>query len=455
MENNQSSEVYYFWTNSDANTHGVTVVDSEADFALVTELTFAEISAITAPENEGGNGEGAAWGDAIVSEDGSRIFVNARNADQVLVIDTDSREVETILDVGDRPVHSYSLNGELWVHVDGDGGFNVIDQETLEVSELIEANTVGTGHGKLLLSESLGNNTYATNTAEPAVFPINTETREVEDPITIAGGDPEIGTHDEGYDPATGLAFFQLTDSAGFSFIDVETNKVLFDQVPILGRVAHTPDDNFILILNAGAETNDIGIWNTTLDSHTQPEFDSEVTIGGGVSVNGTEFYLDGEDWEAWIPQTEGDNVAVLNLSTNEVEYIELGNLTVPEGARHFSRRGGIDNDYFFTYNDEGAIRVDLDTFDVSNAVPLGGPISRMAVVETNEATDFALSVTASETSDLNVNVEDITDIISLGADSSNLNITDANSGTLFSTDSADLTLLTDAIPSTANFAFV
>ena len=384
MEKDRESEVYYFWTDSETNTHGVTVANSEGDdFSVIEEFTFDAISAITAPEDEGGNGEGAAWGDAIVSDDGSRLFVNARNADKVVVIDTETYEVETILDVGDRAVHSFSYNGELWVHVDGDGGFNVIDQETLEVSELIEANTVGTGHGKLLLAEGLGTQTYVTNTAEPAVFPIDLETREVGAPIEIGGGDPELGTHDKGYDPATGLAFFQLTDDAGFSFIDAETNEVVYDLVPITGRIAHTPDDEYIIILDAEAESDDIGIWNTTLDTHTQPEFDATVTIGGGVSVNGTEFDRDGEDWEAWIPQTEGDNVAVLNLTTNEVEYIEVGDLTVPEGARHFSRIGDIDEEHFFTYSDEGGVKIDLDTLEVSDSIDIGGQVSRMAVVDT------------------------------------------------------------------------
>jgi len=378
-----SSYVYYFWEDSETNTHGATIASNEKDeFELVEELTFPELSAITAPEDEGGNGEGPRWGDALVSNDGSRIFANGRNADKVVVINTKTREVEAILDVGDRPVHSYIYEDEVWVHVDGDGGFNIIDQNTLEVSELISASTGGTGHGKLLVSPSLGINTYATLTEEPAVFPVNVETREVGPPIEIAGGDPEIGTHDKGYDPATGLAFFQLTDDAGFSFIDASTNEVVFDLVPIIGRITGTPDENYILILNAGAEENDIGIWNTTLDTHTQPEFDDEVTIGGGVSVNGTKFYLDGDDWEAWIPQTSGDNVAVLNLTTNEVDYIEVGNLTIPEGSRHFSRRGDIDGEYFFTYDDEGGVRIDLDSYEVSDAVPLGGEISRMAVVE-------------------------------------------------------------------------
>ena len=390
METNTSSEVYYFWQDTESNTHGVTVAKSENDnFSVVEEFAIAELSAITAPESEGGNGEGAAWGDALVSNHGSRIFINARNADKVVVIDTAKREVETILDVGDRPVHSFIYEDELWVHVDGDGGFNVIDQETLEVSEFIATNTVGTGHGKLLVSEELGANTYVTNTQEPAVFPINLETREVGAPIKIGGGNPEIGTHDKGYDPATGLAFFQLTGDAGFSFIDTTTNEVIFDQVPIVGRVAHTPDEEYILILNANAEQNDVGIWDTTLDTHTQPEFDREVTIGGGVSINGTEFYQDGNDWEAWIPQTSGDNIAVLNLNTNEVDYIDVGNLTVPEGARHFSRLGEIDSDYFFTYSDEGGTRIDLDTYEVSETIPLGGVISRMAVVETEESPEF------------------------------------------------------------------
>ena len=388
-----SSEVYYFWQDTENNTYGVTVADSERDdFSVIEEFTIEELSAITAPENEGGNGEGAAWGDALVSNDGSRIFVNARNADKVVIIDTETHEVETILDVGDRPVHSFIYNDEVWVHVDGDGGFNVINQDTLEVSEVIEANTVGEGHGKLLLSKGLGENTYVTNTAEPAVFPINLETREVGAPIEIGGGDPELGTHDQGYDPTTGLAFFQLTDDAGFSFIDTETNQVVLDQVPIIGRIAHSPNDEYILILNADAETNDIGIWNTTLDSHTQPEFDDEVTIGGEVSVNGTEFYQDGSDWEAWIPQTSGDNVAVLNLTTNEVEYIDVGDLTAPEEARHFSRIGDINDDYYFTYSDEGGTRIDLDTHEVSETIPLGGQVSRMAIVETEEPDNSIIS---------------------------------------------------------------
>ena len=389
MEPNTSSNVYYFWQDAETNTHGVTVANSDSEeFSVVEEFEIEELSAITAPETEGGNGEGAAWGDALVSNDGSRIFVNARNADKVVVIDTETHEVETILDVGDRPVHSFIYEDELWVHVDGDGGFNVINQETLEVSEFIATNTVGTGHGKLLLSESLGANTYATNTSEPAVFPINLDTREVGAPIEIGGGNPDIGTHDKGYDPATGLAFVQLTGDTGFSFIDTETNEVVFDQVPIVGRITHTPDDEFLLVLNAKAEENDIGIWDTTLATHTQPEFDREVTIGGGVSVNGTEFYQDGNNWEAWIPQTSGDNVAVLNLDTNEVDYIEVGNLTVPEGARHFSRIGEIDSDYFFTYSDEGGTRIDLDTYEVSNSIDLGGQISRMAVVEIEDSTE-------------------------------------------------------------------
>ena len=72
--------------------------------------------------------------DAVVSSDGDRIFVNARNADKVAVIDTETHEVETILDVGDRPVHSFVYKDEIWVHVDGDGGFNVINEETLNVN---------------------------------------------------------------------------------------------------------------------------------------------------------------------------------------------------------------------------------------------------------------------------------------------------------------------------------
>ena len=118
MKINQSSDVYYFWQDAETNTWGVTVADSESDdFSVIKELTFPELSAITAPENEGGNGEGAAWGDAIVSNDGKRIFVNARNADKVVVIDTENYEVETILDVGSRftVLHMVMNFGCMWM----------------------------------------------------------------------------------------------------------------------------------------------------------------------------------------------------------------------------------------------------------------------------------------------------------------------------------------------------
>jgi len=376
----ETSNVYYFWTAAETNTWGVTIAESSEDnFSILEELTIDELAPITA--TDGGNGEGPAWGDAVVSNDGERIFVNARNADKVVVFDNNNFEVETILDVGDRPVHSFIYEDEIWVHVDGDGGFNVINQDSLEVSEVIEANTVGTGHGKLLVAPGLGAETYVTNTAEPAVFPINLETKTVSAPIEIGGGDPELGTHDKGYDPATQQAFFQLTDGAGYTFIDTTTNEVVLDQHPIQGRVAHTPNNEYILILNKDAETEDVGIWNTQLETHTLPDFDATATVGGGVSVHGTEFYQDGETWEAWFAQTADDHVAILNLETNAVEYIEVGGLTAPEGARHFSRRGATDDEYFFTHADDGGKRIDLDTNEVSEAISLPEGVSRLAVV--------------------------------------------------------------------------
>lgn len=378
----QISNVYYFWTEAETNTWGVTIAESSEDnFSIIKELTIEELAPITAAETDGGNGEGPAWGDVVVSNDGERTFVNARNADKVVVFDNNNLEVETILDVGDRPVHAFNYEDEIWTHVDGDGSFNVINQDSLEVSELIEANTVGTGHGKLLLAPGLGAETYVTNTAEPAVFPINLETRTVSAPIEIGGGDPELGTHDKGYDPATQQAFFELTGGAGYTFIDTTTNEVILDQHPIEGRVAHTPNNEYILILDKNAETDDIGIWDTQLETHTLPDFDATATVGGGVSVNGTDFYQDGDTWEAWISQTEDDHVAILNLETNEVELIEVGSLTAPEGARYFSRRGETDNDHFFTHADDGGKRIDLDTNEVSEAISLPEGVSRIAVV--------------------------------------------------------------------------
>ena len=63
--------------------------------------------------------------------------------------------------------------------------------------------------------------------------------------------------------------------------------------------------------------------------------------------------------------------------------------MTIPEGVRHFSRRGAIDQDYFFTYSDEGGKRIDLDTYEVSGGFEIPGQISRMAVVSDSDGIDF------------------------------------------------------------------
>ena len=100
------------------------------------------------------------------------------------------------------------------------------------------------------------------------------------------------------------------------------------------------------------------------------------------MSVNGTHFYLGYEDtWEAWISPERRQQCCGFNLETNEIDYIEVGTFTKPEGASHFSRRGEIDQDYFFTHSDNGGQRINLDTYEVSASFELPGQVSRMAVV--------------------------------------------------------------------------
>lgn len=351
---------------------------------------------------------GPGWGDAITSPNGRWIFVNARNADALVVLDAASANVEQIyeFDWGDRPVHIYNPNhgDEIWTHLDGKGSFFVVNAETLEVvsglDRLVPGTNpqVGTGHGKLIYSEANGDAYYATNTAEPAVFAIDGDAKSMTSSLAVCGVAPtddpatpedestgplEGGTHDKAYLAGNGLFVFQCTRGAGFAFVDPNTNSVVADRVSMAGSLTSSPNGDVVLCINNNLDRDQVQVWEAADGEDNGHDIDWTASVGGEASARGTHFrQVTGGRWEAWIPQTEGLDVAILDIDTRQQTTVSVGPLTAPDGASHFSRRGAMGTAAFYTHNDDGIVRISFETRTVSAATPVDGNISRMAFVD-------------------------------------------------------------------------
>lgn len=379
---------WYFSADMNANTWLVDIVSASGDthgFAL------EDLSVLSGPTDLGGNGAGPSWGDPVASSSGDRVFVNATSIDRVAVLSTQNLALEAVLDVGGRPVHLWNPNeiGEIWTHADGPGAFYVIDENTLSVSDPVVVALNDTGHGKLVYAEALGTNYYATNTNDPGVFAIDGANRDVTGFIELCGvpcsDDPEAtcgGTHDKGYNPTTNQLFFECSgDARGhFAFVDADTHTVVADLVPMSGGVASSPAGEYILVIHTNS--GEIGVWDTRDPAHDGLTFDGTVTVTGHPSARGTQF-TQAEDgaWEAWIPQTGGTSVAVVNLSTLDVELVDIGTITAPEEG-HFERRSALGGGYFWTVNDKGVVRVDVQTREVLEGPALDALVARILWVD-------------------------------------------------------------------------
>jgi hypothetical protein len=386
------SRGYYFTVDTVANTWSVTVVDPTTAKPTVTTFKVDELAAITGP---GGNKNGPGWGDAIVSPDGKRVFANASNADRTLVIETATQSIETLLQVGKKPLHIYNPNDnkEIWAHNDSDGSFSVINTDTLAVSATVVASLKSTGHGKLVYGTPLGTKYFATNTNDPGGFALDAATHAatflslcaipcVDDPATPANEslDKCGGTHDKAYNPKTNQIIFQCSGvTAGhIAFVDGTTNAVVKDMVPaVLGGFARTHDSKYILAFDNGADA--VKIWDTDKPGHDGVAFDATATITGGASVRGTSFHENAKgEVEAWIPQSTGTKLVVLNLKTLEQTEIEIGKLSPPPGSTSVTRRGEVAGDWFYTNSDTALVMVNVTTRAIVSAPLPAGAIQRV-----------------------------------------------------------------------------
>ena len=302
---------------------------------------------------------GAEWGDPRITRDHSRIFVNEGTAAQVVVIDTETRTVAGEIDVGPDPVHIYNpVEGEIWSHSDAEGSFYVIDTESLEVVDVVEAGLEGEGHGKLLHHPDLDPKAYAMNVISAAGLAIDLEERERTEEFPLEG---EGGTHYKAYAPRTGLAYFERAgDPGGTAVIDTGEDEVI-DTLDFGGGMYLSPAEELLGVLDG----EEIHFLDATSEGS---EILATIEVEGEPAALR---YHEGEDgFYGFTANTTTSDVSVLDLeSFEEGDRIETGET---EGEYRAGVTGG---GYFITTADaEGTVGVvDMDSLEVAEVAVEAG----------------------------------------------------------------------------------
>ena len=300
------------------------------------------------------------WGDTRITADYSEIYVIEGSLDQVLVIDTESREVVSEVDIGPDGTHMYHPNDdEMWAHSDEEGAFYVIDTSSHEVTEIVDSGLEGEGHGKLLYHDDFGSTGYATNVNDPGAPVIDLDSYERSDFLEF--GD-DGGTHYKAYSPQTGLAYFEYGDET--VVVDTDTNEIV-DELAFAGGMYLTPDEELLGVLDG----DEIRFLDVTSDDST--ELDS-VTVEGGPDA--LRYYDDGDTMYGFTANTMNDEAAVIDLdSFDVVDTLAVGDIERPEDAHHLHRTGVAGDEYFLTPADaDGFVAVvDMSTQEVVDHVDI------------------------------------------------------------------------------------
>ncbi|QCS44467.1 YncE family protein [Natrinema versiforme] len=283
--------------------------------------------------------EGYAHGDAVVTNDGSQLFVIETSASQVLVIHIETREITAEVPMGPAGTHMYHPNDEeMWAHSDAEGTFYVIDTTDHEVVETVEAGLGAEGHGKLLYHEDFGSTGYATNVNDPAAHVIDMDAYERIDSIEL--GD-EGGTHYKGYSPQASLAYFERSGGVGTTaVVDIESNEVV-DELDLAGGMYLTPDEQ--LLGNIGEEEIRF------LDA-TSEDSDEVGTVGVEGGPDALEYYEADGTLYGFTANTMSPDATVVDVDELEVvDRIDAGEIERPENTHSLHRSGVSGDGYFFT----------------------------------------------------------------------------------------------------------
>jgi DNA-binding beta-propeller fold protein YncE len=307
---------------------------------------------------DGLNDEG--WGDPRITADYGEIYVIRESPSQVLAIDTDAREIVDEVDIGPDATHMYHPNDEeMWAHSDEEGTFYVIDTDTHEVREIVQAGLEDEGHGKLLYHEDLGSKGYATNVNDPAALIIDLEAYERTGYIELENEDE--GTHYKAYAPETGLAYFEHGDVT--AVVDSETDEVV-EYLDFSGGMYLSPDEQALGVLDG----NSIRFLDAT--SEGSEEFGVVEVDEGPDALR----YHEADDGTlyAFTAHTQTDRASVIDVEEGEtVETVDIGDIVRPEDAAFLHRTGVAGGGYFISPADaDGVVAiVEMDAHEVVDHV--------------------------------------------------------------------------------------
>jgi DNA-binding beta-propeller fold protein YncE len=307
------------------------------------------------------------WADPIVTPDNRLIFANDRPNAQVVVLDTAKQEIVKRIEVGPRPVHIFNpLRGnEIWTHSDEEGAFYVIDSRSLEVTGVVVAALKGTGHGKLLFHQALGNKAYATNVMDPEVFVIDLQAKRVTGTIPVCDG--QGGTHAKAYSPISRQAYFECTVGGKTVVVDTATDTVA-KYVEGGGYLQSSPDDKLVVILDK--RNSRIQVVDATRGS----ELVASIPVEGGADSIG--FFEQGGKLYGFTANTLTPDSALVDFGEMKVaKRVAAGDIVRPEGAGSLHRHGEVDDGYFFTAASADGVVAIIDTGRQSlhAAVPVPG----------------------------------------------------------------------------------
>jgi len=300
------------------------------------------------------------WADPQISHDSGLIFAVEESLDQVHVVNTETRHVETVIDVGPGSNHIYHpTDDEIWVHADDEGAFYVIDVETLEVTDIVEAGLEGAGHGKLLYHEEMGETGYATNVDDAGLSIIDLESYERTDFVEF--GDVG-GTHYKAYSPRNGFAYVEYFGQT--VVVDTDDNEVV-EELEFTGGMFLSPDERHLAIVDDEVHLIDV----TDEDSEEL----AALSIDGDPST--VRFDPDGE--YAFVASADSADVAVIDLEgREEIDRLEVGEI---DGRSRMAVTGG---SYFITPTDadESVAVVDMDAWDV-DVIDVDTPVETIQYV--------------------------------------------------------------------------
>ncbi|ELY96687.1 hypothetical protein C482_14971 [Natrialba chahannaoensis JCM 10990] len=276
------------------------------------------------------------WGDPQLTHDYSQIFALEGSRNQVLVIDTESREVVSEVDIGPGATHIYHpSDDEIWAHADDEGRFYVIDTESHEVIETVTAGLDNEGHGKLLYHEDFGSMGYATNVNDPVAHVIDLDDYDRPDSIELG---EEGGTHYKAYGPQNGLAYFEYGDVT--AVVDTETDEVV-DELDVSGGMYLTPDEELMGVLDGDL----IRFLDVTNEDSEEV---GSVEIDGGPDA--LRYYEADGTLYGFTANTMTDEAVVINVDEfEEVTRLDAGAIERPEDAHHLHRSGVAGDEFFFT----------------------------------------------------------------------------------------------------------